>query len=247
MIYLRTDKDQIIREIVTDGVSPIATDGGVVYIVEAESIPDEVIPDLSSYMYDGAKFIKLDPLSVKQLHINEYRTAKIQTMSNICNTMIISGIDYGDSHYSLKTDDQINISRLGLEAQRSEHPALIYHGDGEPVRIYTEEEMIAISDKANVWITYNTTYYNLLKQYIENSTSVDSFININYFDPLPTSYMEELERMVDISAYEDFSILPVIDTNDYSYINPKLDATICIEEYKEKQKKEWMERVQQSQ
>ena len=243
MIYLRTDKDDIIREIVTEGVSPVAEDGGTVYIVEVEGIPEEVIPNLSAYKYTGSQFIRLDETAIKQSYIEDYRQAKINTMSQFCQSMISNGIEYEDGHYSLSTDDQINITRLGVEAQSPSPPPLVYHADGEPVRIYTPQEIIGLFNKANTWVEYNTTYFNLLKQWINEIELVDTILQINYFSALPKKYSDQLEEMVDISQYDDFPITPIIDYNTYDNINPALDATYCIEEYKERQRKEWEERV----
>lgn len=231
MFYLRTNKDDVIFEL-SLLTAPIPDEGEHVYPMELEMLPKEVIPNLSAYSYDGLQFTRLDGVAMRNAQIETYRSEKLRVMSQTCHAMIVAGIEYEDDHYALDTDDQINISRLAFEAQRPNHQPLIYHADGEPARIYTEQEILSIDDKANCWITYNTCYYNLLKQYIETIESADIVASINYFQQLPPQYQSQLNEMVDISQYPDFPIYPIIDPTDYSHINPVLDATAAIEEYK---------------
>lgn len=237
MFYIRTNKNHVIFEL-SILTAPIPNEDEHVYPIELEAMPDEVISNLSAYAYDGLHFTRLDPAALRNAQIETYRTEKLRVMSNTCNALIVNGIDYENKHYSLDTNDQINISRLAFEAQRPHHQPLIYHADGEPTRVYTEQEILDIDDKANAWITYNTCYYNLLKQYIETIESADIVASINYFQQLPPQYQSQLDEMVDISDYPDFPIYPIIDSTDYSYINPVLDATGAIEEYKRMQLEE---------
>ena len=237
MFYIRTNKDHVIFEL-SILAAPIPAENEYVYPMELESFPEEVIPNLSAYTYDGLQFTRLDPVAMRNVQIETYRTEKLKTMSSMCHAMITQGIDYEDKHYSLNTDDQINISRLAFEAQRPNHQPLIYHADGEPTRVYTAQEILDIDDKANTWITYNTCYYNLLKQYIDTINISDVVASINYFQQLPQQYQDQLDEMINISDYPDFPIYPIIDPTDYSYINPVLDATAAIEEYKRMQLEE---------
>ena len=47
--------------------------------------------------------------------------------------------------------------------------------------------------------------------------------------------------MVDISHYDDFLIIQIQDTTDYSSIIPTIDATECINDYKEEEKRKHQE------
>lgn len=242
MIRIVTNKsDNHVLQFIGIGGPMSDTETTKVHYIEPDAIPPEVITDITSYEYDGIRFTKLDPLEIKMQHINDYRIQKIASMSSMCNYMITNGIDFNNEHYSLTSTDQINIFRLGSEARSENPPILIYHADGKDCRVYTPEEMISLVTKANTWISYNTTYYNLLKQYINACTTIDSILAINYFSPLPSPYSEELSEMVDISPYDDFLIIPIQDPTDYSSIIPTIDATECINDYKEEEKRKHQE------
>lgn len=242
MIRIITNKaDNHILQFIGIGGSISDTETTKVHHIEPDAIPPEVITDITSYEYDGTQFTKIDPLTIQQQHIPDYQIQKTASMSEICSYMIINGIDFNGEHYSLTPTDQINLSRLGAEARSDNPPTLIYHADGKDCRVYSQEEMISLVTKANAWISYNTTYYNLLKQYINSCNTVDSILRIDYFTPLPSPYAEELSEMVDISPYDDFPIIPIKDPNDYSSIIPTIDATECINDYKEEEKRKHQE------
>lgn len=242
MIRIVTNKsDNHILQFIGIGGPMSDTETTKVHNIEPDAIPPEVITDITSYEYDGIRFTKIDPLEIKQQHINDYRIQKIMAMSEMCNYLIINGIDFNGEHYSLTPTDQINLYRLVVEARNPNPSTLIYHADGKDCRAYSPEEMISLVTKANTWISYNTTYYNLLKQYINSCNTVDSILCIDYFTPLPSPYAEELSEMVDISSYDDFPIIPIKDPNDYSSIIPTIDATECINDYKEEERRKHQE------
>lgn len=238
MAYLMTNEYDRIIGIVTIGGKPAESDTQKVYEIYAGDIPPLAIPNLGAYSYDGKTFTKLSDIEIKQTCIKEYKISKIETMRSMCNFSIISGIDIGDDHYSLNTEDQLNIARLGV---LSENPnniiKLVYHADGKQCRIYSNEEMSYLYHKSSEWINYHTTYFNLLKQYIESLTNVLDVLNVNYLMELPDEYMEQLNEYVDVKPY-DFQFTTFVDTKTYDGIVPKIDATFCIEEWKKEMKKQ---------
>lgn len=239
MFYLNTDKNDNILGI-SILTKPVDSDNENIYIVEYESVPDEVYDNLALYKYNGFVFTKKDQTELRNQYVKDYIRIKLKNLSSICNHMITEGIDYNGLHYSLSEDDQLNLSRLMMEAKTDKHAPIIYHADGESVRIYTDEEIIAIGLKANTWINYNTTYYNLMKQYVNTLTSSSLVESINYFQPLPSPYNELLNEAIDISEYPDFNTSIVFDSYDYSYIVPIINARPAIEMYlkQEEEKKE---------
>lgn len=238
MAYLITDNTNRITGIITIGGKPEETEDQHIYEIYVGDIPSVAIPNLELYSYDGHTFTRIPETEIKQYYINEYKNAKIETLSGFCNFFIISGIDVNGEHYSLQTEDQMNIMRLGLQAMSpNDSSILVYHSDGKPARIYSKEEMEYIYHKAVAWINYHVTYYNLLKQYINTLENVNDVLNINYNTPLPEEYNKQLHDFVDVSPYEDFSFVEIYDTNTYDYIITKIDATQCIEDYKKTRKK----------
>lgn len=237
MAFIITDKNNMITSIITIGGSPEADPDQNVYEIYPGDIPQTAISDLSSYSYDGKRFTKIPSKDIKQFHIEEYKTAKIETMRTLCNFNITAGIDVDDEHYSLTTEDQLNITRLGLQAMdERDSSILVYHADGKPARIYSKQEMEYIYHKAVMWINYHITYFNLLKQYIGTMTNVMDVLAVNYLMELPKEYVDQLNEYVDISEY-DFQFIEFTDTMTYEGIIPKIDATLCIDEWKKEMKR----------
>lgn len=231
MITIVTDKFNKILSFIVVGGDPELDDGKKMYKIDPECIPKEVIEDITSFEYNGFVFTKLNKQVIQQQNIDSYKSAKISSMSSMCSLLITEGIDYNGEHYSLTDIDQLNLSRLGMQAGLDNAPALVYHPDGKPCRVYSSEEMLGLVNKASAWISYNTTYYNLLKQYIENNiVEVSSVIAIKYFDQLPPYYQDQLNDMVDISSY-DFDITPIQDYTSYDNVVPKISAEDCLKDY----------------
>lgn len=91
---------------------------------------DEIIPDPV-------------PVTDTDVTIEFMRESKINEMSATCRRVIEAGIDIElrmeIHHFSLNTQDQLNIMSLGVMAQTQ---ALIpYHADGEVCIFYTAEEI----------------------------------------------------------------------------------------------------------
>lgn len=237
MAFIITDKNNMITSIITIGGAPEPAPDQNVYEIYPGDIPPSAVSDLGSYSYDGKRFTKIPSRDIKQFHIEEYKMAKIETMCSICNFCITSGIDVNDEHYSLTTEDQLNITRLGLQAMdERDSSILVYHADTKPARVYSKQEMEYIYHKAVIWINYHITYFNLLKQYIETLTNVLDVLAVNYLMDLPEEYMTQLNEYVDISEY-DFQFIEFVDTITYEGIIPKIDATFCIAEWEKEMKR----------
>ena len=114
-------------------------------------------------------------------------------MSNACRQNIEAGIDiemYGEiKHFSLTTQDQLNLMSLQTLAQTSD--IVPYHADGEDVIFYTPEEINDIIDSANALKIYHTTYYNALKNYINALNTIEEISAIEYGIEIPEQYQTE--------------------------------------------------------
>ena len=148
-----------------------------VYVVE-EDVPDvQPIEDVDA---DAA------------MTIDFVRSSKINEMSRTCNQVIESGFDLQLSdgnthHFSLTTQDQINLISLGSMAANGME-SIPYHADGEICRFYTAEEITTILAQATAFKIYHTTYYNALKNYINSLDSIEDIAAITYGIELPEEY-----------------------------------------------------------
>lgn len=123
--------------------------------------------------------------------LEQVKSRKIIQMCSVCQTTITNGIDYNDEHYRLNTTDQINLTSLYSLAQSGKD--VPYHADGKVCRIYTSEEMVGLAQTATQWIIYHTTYYNLLKNQINEMTDIDEINAVTY----GMSLKEEYQTIID--------------------------------------------------
>ena len=123
-----------------------------------------------------------------------YAELKCKEINDACHNAIVNGIDvetsYGAEHFSLKEDDQTNITNLGNIAKTT-GLNVPYHCDNGDCKIYLASDMIKIANTAIYWITHNTTYCNQLKKYVRSLTNSTDIYNVNYgLTELAGDYLE---------------------------------------------------------
>lgn len=216
-MYIRTDDDHNVKELIIIGGMP-ETNG-----YEIDSIDEDIAKDILSYKYINGEFIKNEDRDILQDNIEIIRKMKIDRLSAICHDNIERGIAVNGSHYSLTANDQIEMIKLESMIKMNPETPVFYHADGEKCRMYTSEEFLTISTSALGWITYNRTYFNLLKSEILDMTDVHAIIDINYGTPLTETNTSILNLIM--CGSESLYDFPVInDTTDYeSIINPPND------------------------
>ena len=175
--------EAIVREIdeVEYNILKQSLETNEIYVVE-EDVPD--IQPIENIDTDAA------------MTIDFIRSSKITEMSRICNQVIEAGFDLQLSdgnthHFSLTTQDQINLISLGSMAANGME-AIPYHADGEICRFYTAEEITTILAQATAFKIYHTTYYNALKNYINSLDTIEAIAAITYGIELPEEYQSEV-------------------------------------------------------
>lgn len=127
------------------------------------------------------------------------RMHKIAEMSAACRKTIEAGVDVelrGENHhFSLDTQDQLNLMSLGVMAQSQS--MIPYHADGETCIFFTAEEISQIVSAATAHKVYHTTYYNALKNYINALETIEDIAAITYGTPIPDEYKSEVLRVIE--------------------------------------------------
>lgn len=127
------------------------------------------------------------------------QTSKIAEMSYKCHQIIEAGFDLTlrnkVHHFSLDTQDQLNLMTLGTMAQTSNE--IPYHADGEPVIFYTVEEIQQIIAAANAHKIYHTTYYNALKSYINSLKTIEEIAAVTYGMSIPEEYKTDVLKTLE--------------------------------------------------
>lgn len=236
-MYISTDENNNITNLVVVGGKPTS---GTVY--ELDHIDKEIMCDIHNYKYINGQFIK-NNTDIRLQYIDEIKHVKINNMSVLCKMIIEQGIDFGGSHYSLTTTDQINLMKLESIARFSPEITLLYHADGEECRVYSNEEILTIATLGIGWITFNTTYFNQLKAQILDMDNIDDIIAINYGSPLNGLHAQQFDAL---TQGLDFAIPEIIDTADYDVSNPQvsqkvIDDALLIEEQNKQPKDDFDE------
>lgn len=140
--------------------------------------------------------IRIDPVLVSQVEF--IRSSKLNEMSHTCRQTIEAGFDLelrGETHhFSLDTQDQLNL--ISLSAMAQTQTLIPYHADGEECIFYTAEEINAIVAKATEFKIYHTTYYNALKTYINALDTIEDIAAIQYGTPIPEEYQSDVLKAI---------------------------------------------------
>lgn len=154
--------------------------------VEAKII--EIDKDEYNFLFD---LIANDNCDNYELVILDFKQKhKIQLMSEVCRSTIENGFDIelegGTKHFSLTTQDQININTLVLLSSQLE--LIPYHADDESCVFFTKSVFNEIAQKATQYITYHVTYFNSLKKYIESLTTESEIDAVTYGMEIPDNF-----------------------------------------------------------
>lgn len=188
MIIVVNQNDEIIQ-LITVGEPP---EGERCYVVD--NIPVDIQSHIFDYKYKNRQFIL--KAGAEEQRLQEAKDAKIKFLSTTCQTVIESGIDFNGEHYSLKSTDQINLSKLESIAALRPTTPLFYHSDGNLCRRYTTEEILSLSQAAVAWITYHTTYFNYAKAYIDSLTTIDEVAYFKYGMTFSIEYQVPFDAIV---------------------------------------------------
>ena len=132
----------------------------------------------------------------EELTVAFVKEAKIKEMKNACRYTIENGVDVVLSdgkgyHFSLTTQDQLNLTTLSAMVESGE-TSIPYHADGELCKYYSVEDILTIISAAKNHIAYHTTYYNSLKSYVSSLKSINTISAIAYGCSIPEKYQSQV-------------------------------------------------------
>ena len=132
------------------------------------------------------------------LMLEYVRNAKIKEMSAACRAAIENGFDIvlsdGESHhFSLTTQDQLNLMALSNITD----DVIPYHADGEFTQFFSAADIKAIIDGALKHKTYQTTYYNSLRNYINSLSTIEEISEITYGIAIPEEYKSDVLKVLE--------------------------------------------------
>lgn len=132
-------------------------------------------------------------------NINVRKAEKRAEIDSACKQAITAGIDVelpsGMEHFSLEETDQINLT-AALAIVEQGAPSYPYHADGNLCRLYTADEIKAISAAAMSHKLYHTTYCNHLFNWIERAESIEEVKSIYYGATLPDDLLANMTEIL---------------------------------------------------
>lgn len=128
------------------------------------------------------------------------KSAKETELSTACNAAIVSGMDVettkGTEHFSLQETDQINLT-TAYNAILSGAAAYPYHADGQLCRMFTAEEITAISNASIAHKLYHTTLCNHLLTWARRAEAQQEVESITYTaEGLPNDLAENMAQVL---------------------------------------------------
>lgn len=148
----------------------------------------------------GEKYIASVTPEDVPVKLNNAKRAKRNEISRATETDIVNGVDVELSdgttgHFSMKTEDQINIKSWRDECANG-LAAAPYHADGEKCKMFSAEDIVRIYKTMAAKKMYATTYCNKVYDWIDSCESVEEVEAIVYGAELPANLLAELNEIV---------------------------------------------------
>lgn len=142
--------------------------------------------------------IEEQPIDITVEFVKE---AKLTEINRACNKTITDGFDIelsdgGTHHFSLTTQDQLNLITLSAMVG-SGVTSIPYHADGELCRFYSVQDISAVISYATTFKTYQVSYHNALKMYVESLDNIADISNVQYGMEIPEQYLSDVLRVFD--------------------------------------------------
>lgn len=128
------------------------------------------------------------------------RVVKEAELSEACNAAIVAGMDVattqGTEHFSLQETDQINLT-AAHNAVVSGVPQYPYHADGALCRMFSADEIKAISAASIKHKMYHTTLCNHLLTWARRAETEEELDGITYTeDGLPEDLAKNMTQIM---------------------------------------------------
>lgn len=128
------------------------------------------------------------------------RNEKISELSSECHKSIINGISvlFSDNKYhkfDLTIEDQLNLLSLENEIKNGAKEVL-YHEKNNMCKLYSSTDIEKLIMAAHDHKVYHTTYFNILKDYINSLYDINIIKDIYYGIELPYEYNDTLQKLL---------------------------------------------------
>lgn len=200
--YIAGTNQEIQNPDLTKGYTYFGTiDVGVKYEVmegSVEKYPPNGLQE-EKIIYEECQFYH----KYTQEEIGQKRDKKLQELSSSCNSMITNGTDvqlYGGitKHFTYSLEDQSNIGNM-FNAVAMGATQFPYHAGNESCEVYSAQDIVTIYATLSAFTTSQTTYHNMLKQYVESLETVPEIQSVTYGQELTGEYLENYNEMLKVA------------------------------------------------
>lgn len=192
-----------------DWMTPVTTDSIIFQTVALIRIEKEEYDILYNAMESGEEVTEPEEPSEpdtppvdenEQVTVEYVRDRKVSEMSNTCNAVITAGFDValsdgGTYHFSLTTQDQLNLITLSTLVASGE-TQIPYHADGELCRFYSSEDITTIITAATSFKAFHVSYFNALRAYVESMEDIDAIGAVVYGVEIPEAYQSDVLKVL---------------------------------------------------
>ena len=163
--------------------------------ISEEILPNDFFENPFKYCYSEEDGFYINP-NYQNIKLKEAKVNKIAELSALCEQAIIDGVTIEDKHYSMALTDQLNLESLKTTIMAGAE-SVPYHANGESCRLYTSDDFLTIYNACAAHKISQTTYFNQLRQYVDDLTSADEVCAVSYGQELTGKYLEAYNQIMD--------------------------------------------------
>ena len=160
------------------------------------NIEEELAQELLIREEEMAQEIAQQISSAPDPRLETLRALKLKELSYNCQKTIENGFDLNGEHFSLTTQDQLNLIMLSDMVNKGMNE-IPYHADNNLGKFYTAAEANEIITEANNFRLYHINYFNSLKNYVNSLSTGDEIENITYGIEIPEEYQTAVFKTFD--------------------------------------------------
>ena len=136
--------------------------------------------------------------------LEEVKEDKLKEISDICREIIFKGVDVtlsnGDTkHFSLETEDQINLNGLLSRVSMGDFKAekgVPYHANEELCTLFSVDDFILVANTAARFILEQTTYCNHLMAYVKSLETREEVGAVTYGQELTGEFLNSYNLII---------------------------------------------------
>jgi len=190
------------KELHSINITPsIDVDGNPIekFIVNIKDIDYESKVDILQRKYEKIDETINPTIDFDKMSLDELIKYKVSEFGKQCTQNIYAGADVelstGLQHFSFTDQDQVNI-KAGFDIAYSTGMSVPYHADKEYCTIFKASDMLKIYGAEQTLITNETSYCNMLNNYVRNLTDTESIKAIEYGMKLPAELADKMENIL---------------------------------------------------